>query len=246
MRLKAIQMGAWFCSMLAAVAVSCGDDDDDGGNPAGENCPGEQPLDGDPCVQADQPEDCQYELAVCECTSLGWDCEVQAACPSSEPSEGSDCPQQGQECEYGDTTCRCTRNEGWNCVTPVPCPDSQPATAAACENPGQICDYDQAVCQCTQEGWRCEPQPTGECPELEPGDGDDCDVTLATQSCEYGDVSCTCALLGGGSGLLNWVCATCPNSEPSGDCDEPGVVCDYGDTSCACIGGMGNPQWQCG
>jgi hypothetical protein len=245
MRLKAFQMGVWFCLALAAVAVSCGDDDG-GGNPAGENCPDDQPLDGDSCVQADQPEDCQYELALCECTADGWNCDIQAACPSNQPADGSDCPNPRQECEYGETTCRCTGGGGWDCVTPVPCPDSQPATAASCENPGQYCEYDQAACQCTQQGWECQPLPTGDCPDQAPGDGDDCSVSLATQSCEYGNETCTCALLGGGSGVLNWVCSTCPDGEPSGDCEDPGAVCQYGDTSCVCMGGGGNPQWQCG
>ncbi|RLB58153.1 MAG: hypothetical protein DRI90_17080 [Deltaproteobacteria bacterium] len=55
--------------------------------------------------------------------------------------------------------------------------------------------------------------------------------------CFYDPNQCTC--FGGGNTV--WNCATCPGTEPSGSCTDPGMHCAYGATECRCQQG----NWVC-
>lgn len=97
---------------------------------------------------------------------------LSPACPTSVPSPGAACTDEGVQCEYGDawwsvgcdTVTQCTSGEwqltqlSYDVCTPEPGPNSGacPATLSAvtqgatCSPNGTTCSYPDGLCQCTE------------------------------------------------------------------------------------------------
>jgi hypothetical protein len=191
------------------------------------------------------------------------------ACPPSAPEDGDQCdnevnPGGGDDpCTYMsagvETTCTCSgfMDPSWNCES-LTCPGTAPADGDPCDpemNPSgndDPCAYDMLECTCDGGGggpggndeWSCAAPPM--CPDTEPTDGDDCDTDMDPGTmdggCVFGMTTCVCQG-GGGGGMQQWNCGTCPATEPEGDCDnEVNAFCSYGDTTCTC--GF-TDEWDC-
>ncbi len=139
---------------------------------------------------------------------------TSSACPSSAPTNGSSCTQNGLACEYGDfiqlacdeiATCE---SGSWSVTIPSDChvdldAAACPATQSdvpsgdACTDLGLECDYASGVCYCTVDHtgapqvWTC--YPTTGCPYPRPRLGDTC--TSEGLQCDYStcgaSVQCT-------------------------------------------------------
>jgi hypothetical protein len=92
------------------------------------------------------------------------------------------------------------------------CPDPAPMTDDNCDNNGDLCPYPGGItCTCGGNNWNCvDPSAASggagntpdECPEVEPGDGDDCVGPVAT--CFYDDSNTICQCPGVGDS--EWSC----------------------------------------
>jgi hypothetical protein len=144
-------------------------------------------------------------------------------CPASAPSEGTSCPRNGLECEYGDNT-------NYLCNTVAVCNGSSwtyykndPTFCSTGLQPGCAASSSQVP-----QGSSCAPQGT---------------------RCNYPDVVCECAYPAGpvqiddaGNTVASWVCEQpvqgCPIPRPKlgSACTAPeSLQCDYG--SCSLAGG---------
>jgi hypothetical protein len=85
----------------------------------GMSCPAAAPMEGTMCNDDTNPDPCRYATSVCECggAPMGpdgtWTC---SDCPATSPMDGSPCDNAiNDQCDYGQVSCDCGRNDTWNC-----------------------------------------------------------------------------------------------------------------------------------
>ncbi|MCE7893566.1 MAG: hypothetical protein DYH12_28330 [Sorangiineae bacterium PRO1] len=96
---------------------------------------------------------CDYGNNQCTCWGGTWHCNP---CPTSQPSEGSNCGTFGYACNYGNNACGCSfGSTDWACLT---CPTTKPTDESACNDQSAICAYQGSFCRCRWDNglkWDC-------------------------------------------------------------------------------------------
>lgn len=136
---------------------------------------------------------CTYGMDECSCQGGTFHCHT---CPGTQPMSGDACTEQGADCAYGSTSCRCGALMGgnpdagmgttWSCQT---CPATQPMDGSSCMGMGGLqCDYSGTTCACFGGNWNC----TAGCPSTQPNPGDPC--MTGQKQCTYGMTTCNCQM----------------------------------------------------
>lgn len=138
------------------------------------------------------PVGCQNDVQVFTATGSGGNGGNDAACPASDPGEGTACSDEGLSCTYGEgctsSAYRCQGGTWQSEATPgcPGCPASVPAEGEACFVDGMECGYGGDACGfpeqsaiCDEGAWTvwynsCNPPPPFQCPPELPLDGSDC------------------------------------------------------------------------
>ena len=145
------------------------------------------------------------------------------ACPA-DPSAGSSCPVNHQNCLYPTRSCLCV-DGSWECLR---CPSDQAGINSLCATTGNLdgaawallCNFGNVTCSCDHRDGLTS-SGCGACPAARPADGTACGT--ASFSCAYGSDTCSCS---GNS----WSCL-------SGlECPEPVTTYGYGPPWVQCRG----------
>ena len=225
-------------------------------------------------------ETCAFdgERGVCVVATTGNDCESDADCRDntecnfdtkecverSENAPDSDCLEQGQGCEPGETCafdgergvcvvatsgadcqgdadcrdntfCNAETNQCEEASEPTGCSQEEP-----CENPGEVCDLENNECVLTAGGTSCDTSEDCRSDEVcaESLEGErTCEPVPACESDEECDVGRMCDVLTGRCLSIeeNEGCNSAAECGPGMVCRIPGGVCDLGGSCGRCI-----------